>query len=294
MCAKYNGITVPYEYFDKRRNYTFYIYNDKEYKDISRVLKAFLGTCLTYHFEVKEKEVEVNSLSEVLDNLIRFSDTFKIPSKYKDEYSELEYEYIKGLLEAIKKDKLSINYNPVFTYSKSDFKSVKIYRFSKEIDKKYNEVVIPKRIKDKMFHNEYYVVGGIAYESIYYALEVVYEGNLHYQFGGTKNPNNRTFLIAHNFDDLIRLIFKKSSKFIIHDHQREFFSKQELEFLDLLMNKLTQMGYKSVEPKYEKEFTEEYNYLKDNHRYIGLLFHNLKYKLFQKKYEKAVIKSHKI
>jgi hypothetical protein len=60
------------------------------------------------------------------------------------------------------------------------------------------------------------------------------------------------------------------------------------------MNKLTQMGYKSVEPIYEKEFTEEYNYLKDNHRYIGLLINNIEYKLAQKKYERAIIKSHKV
>ena len=294
MCAKYKGITVPYEYFDKKRNYVFYAYKDKDYHDVAKVFKAFVGSYLTYHFEVKDKEIEVNNLSDVLDNLIRFSDTFKIPSKYKDEYSELEYEYIKGLLDAIKKDKLSINYNPEFRYSKKDFKTAKIYRFSKEIDKKYNDVVLPKRIKDKIFNNDYYVVGGVAYQSIYYALEVVYEGGLFYQFGGTKNPNNRTHQIAHNFDDLIGLILKKSSKFVIHEHQYDFYSKQELEFLNLLSNKLNEMGYKSVEPKYEEEYTEEYNYLKDNRRYLGILLNNIKYYLKRKRTKKAQIKSHKI
>ena len=294
MKAKYNGITVPYQYFDKSRNYTYYIYKDKEYHDLNKLFKAFLGSYLTYHFEVKEREVEVGNLSEVLDNLIRFPDTFKIPTKYKKEYSEMEYDYLKGLLDALKKDTLKINYNPEFNYSKKEFKSNKIYKFSKEIDKKYNDVVIPKKIKDKIFNKEYYVVGGIAYESIYYALDVVYDGELNYQFGGTKNPNNRTHQKARNFDDLVSLIFKKSTRFMIHVHQQEFYSKQELEFLKKLADKINELGFKSIEPKYEEEYTEEYNYLKDNHRYIGILLNNIKYNLKQHRYEKEVLKSHKI
>ena len=294
MKAKYNGITVPYQYFDKKRNYTYYVYKDKEYTDPSKVFKAFVGSYLTYHFEVKEKEIEVHNLSEVLDNLLRFPDTFKIPAKYKEEYSDLEYDYIKGLLEAIKKDTLKINYNPIFDYSKKDFKTAKIYKFSKEVDKKYNDVVVPRRIKDHIFNNDYYVVGGVAYESIYHAIDVVYEGELHYIFGGTKNPNNRTREQVHNFDDLVSKIFKKSTKFIIHVYQQEYYSKQELEFLNLLADKINEMGFKSIEPKYEEEYTEEYNYLKDNHRYLGILINNIKYYLKQKRHERQVLKSHKI
>jgi len=294
MKRKYMGITVPYRYFDKRRNYTYYVYKDKEYHDVAKVFKAFVGSYLTYHFEVKEKEIEVNNLADVLDNLIRFADTFKIPTKYKDEYSDEELEYIKGLQEAIKKETLTINYNPAFNYSKKDFKTVKIYKFSKEIDKKYNDVVIPKRIKDRIFNNEYYIVGGVAYESIYRALDVVYEGELHYIFGGTKNPNNRTREQAHNFDDLLGLILKKSTKFMIHVYQQDYYSKQELEFLKLLADKLNEIGYQSVSEKYEEEYTEEYNYLKDNHRYLGILINNIKYYLKQKRFNRDVIKSHKI
>ena len=45
----------------------------------------------------------------------------------------------------------------------------------------------------------------------------------------------------------------------------------------------------------DKEFTtEEYNYLKDNHRYLGILLNNIKYYLKQRKYNRDVIKSHKI
>ena len=294
MKAKYNNITVPYQYFDKKRNYTYYVYKNKEYHDPAKVFKAFVGSYLTYHFEVKDKEIEVHNLSEVLDNLLRFPDTFKIPTKYKEEYSELEYNYIKGLLEDIKKDTLKINYNPEFNYSKHDFKTGKIYKFCREIDKKYNDVVVPKRIKDRIFNNDYYVVGGVAYESIYRALDVVYEGEMHYLFGGTKNHNNRSYSEVHNFDDLLTQVFKKSTKFIIHVHQQEYYSKQELEFLQLLADKINEMGFKSIEPKYEEEYTEEYNMLKDQHRYLGILLNNIKYYLKQKRHERAVLKSHKI
>ena len=295
MKRKYMGITIPYKYYDIKRNYTYYIYENKEYNDMNKLFKAFLGSYLTYHFEVKEKEIEVHNLSEVIENVIKNYDTFKIPTKYRKEYSSLELEYIKGLKEDLIKEKLKVEYNPVFKkYSKKDFRSAKMYKFSKEIDKKYNSVVVPKKIKDPFYKQEYYVVGGIAYESIYRALDVVYEGNLHYQFGGTKNPNNRTHQQAHNFDDLIGLIFAKSTKFIIHLHQQDFYSKQELDFLQKLADKINQMGFQSIEPTYEEEYTEDYNYLKDNHRYIGLLINNIKYKLKQKRHEKQVLQSHKI
>ena len=78
MKAKYRGITVPYRYFDKSRNYTYYVYKDKEYHDLSKLFKAFVGSYLTYHFEVKEKEIEVHNLSEVLDNLIRKSHLYNL------------------------------------------------------------------------------------------------------------------------------------------------------------------------------------------------------------------------
>jgi len=294
MKRKFQGITVPYQYYDYKKNYTYYIYKDKEYRDLGKLFKAFIGSYLTYHFEVREKEVEVHNLSEVLDNLLKFPDTFKIPSKYKDEYSSTEYEYIKGLKEAINKDKLKVNYNPEFTYSIKDFRSPKLFRFARDIDNRYNNVVIPKKIKSTIYDEEYYVVGGSAYQSIYYALDVVYEGELHYIFGGTKNPNNRTREQAHNFDDLISLIFKKSNKFVIHVYQQEYYSKQELEFLQKLADKINEIGYRSVEPKYEAEYTEDYNYLKDHHRYIGLLINNIKFHLKQKKHERQVLKSHKI
>lgn len=294
MQSKYTGITVPYQYNDIRRNYKYYIYKDKEYTDMNKLFKAFIGSYLTYHFVIKEKEVEVHNLSEVLENVLKFSENFSIPTKYKKEYSNLEYDYIKGLKEAIEKNKLKVEYNPEFKYSKDDFKTIKKYKFAKEIDKKYNDVVIPKKIKDPFYKHEYYVVGGIAYQSIYHALDVVYEGSLHYQFGGTKNPNNRTHSQAHNFDDLIGLIFKESTKFKIHLHQQDCYSKQELDFLQLLADKLNNMGFQSIEPKYEEEYTEEYNYLKDNHRYIGILLNNIRYKLSQRRYAKQVLKSHKI
>ena len=54
------------------------------------------------------------------------------------------------------------------------------------------------------------------------------------------------------------------------------------------------MGFKSIEPKYEEEYTEEYNMLKDQHRYLGILLNNIKYYLKQKRHERAVLKSHKI
>jgi len=293
MKRKFKNITVPYKYYDKKENYTYYIYKDKKYYDLNKLFKVFLGSYLIYHYEIKDKIKEVYNLSDVLYDLIQNYDTFNIPSKYKKEYSTMEYEFINNLQKTLKDNKLNPPYVNKFSYEGRIVDS-KNYQFTKNVYYKYKDVKIPKRIKSDIYHHNYYVVGGTYYESLYYALDDVYGDYLEYQFGGTKKINNRTHLKAHNFDDLISLIFSNTNKFIIHVFQQEYYSKQELDFLNLLADKLNNMGYKSVQRKYNSLNTTEYNYLKDNHKYFKLLIHNIRYKKEERKYQKEILKSHKL
>ena len=296
MKLKYKNITVPYRVCnDKKENYIYYIYNDKKYTDLNKLFTDFLGSYLTYHYEVKGKEKEVHNLSEVVEALLKNKNDFKIPKKYKEEYSESEYQYIFELQKRLISENLKIEDNLDIEpkYSKLGFITRKEYKFYKEVYDKYKNVKIPKKIHSNIFKHDYYVVAGRAYETIFGALSEVYNNEMYYQFGGTKNPNNRTHLHSHNFEDLVSMIFDYSSNFKIHVFQREFYSKQELEFLTKLSDKLKSMKFHSIERSMNID-VEEYFYLKDNKKFLKLFIHNIKYCIAENKYQKEKIKSHKI
>ena len=295
MKLKYRNITVPYRVFDKN-NCSYYVYKDKKYYDLNKLFNDFLGSYLTYHFNIKDKEKEVHNLSEVLEALIKYKEDFSIPNKYKKEYSTDEFQYIKILKSKLVKDELKAEYEPNREFKKT-LKNIKYWKhisFEKKIYEKYIKVNVPKKIHSKEFNRDYYVVAGSCYPDIYGALDHVYNNSFYYQFGGTKSRNNRSHFHSHNFEDLISMIFNISSKFKIHSNQYEFYSEQELEFLTKLSDKLQKMKFHSPEELYDTLDVEEYIYLKDNKKYISLLINNIRYYNNYKKYQKAKLKSHKI
>ena len=295
MKNKLKGITVPYKYFDKSENYTYYVYKDKMYTDLNKLFTKFIGSYLTYHYEIDKELKEVHNLSDVLDSLLKNYEQFSIPTQYKKEYSSVEYDYIKHLKESLINNKFETPYEKEFSYSIKDFANRKQFKFNRLIFNQYKDTLVPKKVRTKKyFQHDYYMVGGVAYQSIYHALDCVFDDNFLYEFGGTKNPNNRTHSHSHNFDDLISLIFENSNKFIIHKFQQEFYSKQELDFLNLLADKLNEMNFKSIERDYNPLNSTEYDYLKDNHKYISLLIHNLRFNREEKIFQKKVLESHKI
>ena len=295
MKYKYRNITVPYRVNNNKTPYMYYIYNDKEYTDLNKLFTDFLGSYLTYHYELKGKEKEVHNLSEVVEAVVKNPEDFKIPKKYQEEYSEDEYKYIFTLQKKIlnKNLKLEAPAEEEFNHRLSDFGNKKLYNFYKEMFEKYKNVKMPKKVHSDTYNVDYFVVAGRVYEDIFGALGEVYLNDLYYQFGGTKNPNNRTHSHAHNFEDLINMVFIDNSKFKIHVFQRQFYSNQELEFLSKLSDKLKKMKFHSAERKQNID-VEEYFYLKDNKKYVRLFFHNIKYYLADREYQKEVLKSHKI
>jgi len=295
MKSKYKGITVPYYYYDKKRIKSYFIYKNKEYTELSKVLNAFLGTQLTYHYNIEKEEYEVHNLSDVLYAICQRAKGFSIPNKYKKEYSDRELEYIKGLKESILNNKLKVEYieddlKPYFF----TFKERKLYKLDKEFKSKYNDIVIPKRVKSTTNKEYYFAVGGEFYENIYRALDSVYYNSLYYSFGGTKRNNDRTHYHSHNFLELIISVFRNNEEFKIHKFQIEDYSKQEIELLETLANKLKEIGFHSVKEHYDQDDLEEYKYLKDNHKIISLLIYNIKWTIKDHKYKKEVLNSHKI
>lgn len=295
MKLKYRNITVPYRRFDKKRNYSYYIYQDKEYTDLNKLFTDFLGSYLTYHFKTKDTIHAVHNLNDVIEHLLYHYEDFEIPKEYKSEYSTWEYKYLTTLQKRLIKDELVVESKPEeFPLSLSEVKDKKRYLFEKDIYYKYRNVKIPKKVFSEEYNHHYYVVGGEYFDSLNHALDMVFDLTLYYQSGGTKNPNNNSHVHTHSFDELIALIFSNSSKFKIHVFQRQYYSKQELEFLEKLSEKLKEMKFHSVEKNYDKTDYEEYFFYKDNKKYIRLLFHNIRIHFDELKHQKEVLKSHKI
>lgn len=294
MKRKYKNITIPYLYYNEKENYSCYILKDKEYRDLNKLFKEFIGFYLTYNYEIDGKEYEVHNLSEVLEALLKASENFKIDKKYRSLYSDEEWDYIHKLQKALINNELKITVNKDKTFNLKDYPNRHLYNYAKEIYHKYANVMIPKKIYSKKYKSHYYVVGGEYYESIYQALDFVYDNNLYYEFGGSNKESNHNHLHTHSFESLINMIFTNNDSFKIHVFQRQYYSEQELAFLTKLSDKLKDMNFHSVKYIPDKEDAEEYNYLTDNKKHLQLLLHNMRWHKFNKEYEEAVLKSHKI
>lgn len=286
----FKGITIPYRYYDPSSAYELFIYKNKEYYDLGKLLNDFLGITLNYHYLINDKEYEVHNLSDVIYALCLHPEHFTI--KNKKEYSKQEYDYIIKLQKSINDNKLKLEYIESELKFHS-FKERKLYKIDKEF-KKYRNIIIPKKIKSEANGLFYYTVGGEYYSSLFAALDNVYNNSLYYPYGGSKRPNDRTHRHVHSFEELIEDVFEDNKFFKIHPFQSEYYSKQEIEILIELANQLTTKGYRSIPNPYEQLDYEEYRYLKDNHKYISLLIFNIKWNIKEKQYKKDVIKSHKI
>ncbi len=296
MKFKYRNITVPYFYYDKKENYSYYIYNDKKYSDLNTLFNDFLGFYLTYHYKIEDTEQEVHNLNDVVEAVVKYKEKFSIPTKYKKEYSNEEYKYITKLQKALVNNELKLYPQPEreLKYSKREFDNRKNFEFTKKIKEKYDKIVIPKKIHSEEYDKDFFVAGGEYFQKIVNALDLSFDGSFYYQFGGTKNQNNRTHFHSHNFDDLIAMVFDMPSKFKIHTNQSEFYSAQELELLTKLSEKLRKLKFQPPVYKNDPGEMDEYCYLKDNNKFIRLFFHNLKYERKYRKHKKAVLEAHKV
>lgn len=292
----YKNINIPYHYYDNHVLNTGYIYNDKKYFDLNILFTDYIGTYLTYHFEINQELKEVHNLSDVVDYLLENYKTFSIPNIYIDEYAKSEYEYLTRLQNYLIQDKLDKDKPENRNNSLKFILKYPIdYLVSLEL-KKYKNIQIPKKIYSRILKRKIYVLYGEFYENIFDGLHYVFFGSFYYQFNGDDSESSYNHCHEHNFEDVIREIFRTFDEFIIHENQKQFFSRQELIFINKLLSKLKEDKYTS---KYYKEngednkLLEEYKYLSDNKKYFKLLFFNIKDKYRIKKNLKMIINSHK-
>ncbi len=292
MKNKYKNITIPYDVWNDKEKYVTYYYKDKEYNKINKVLVAFVDFELSYHFDANGITKEVHSFEEVIESLLVNYKNFYISRKYRDEYSNNEYEYITKLKQALLKNKLKLFYDE--PREKFNIFNHKHKQAFDEIYNKYKDVVIPKKVKCKTYNRKYYVVGGRMYSSVLTALDQVFDYSLFYEYGGSPRVNSNASFHQHDFTTILSDIFSNFDKFKIYAYQKDFYSKQELLLIDLITKKLKQMKYQPVHKKYDEEYIQEYNYLINNRRYLKILFFNIKEKIDTRRFNRKDLENHKI
>jgi len=287
---------IPYHTYDKKDICSCYIYNNKKYYDLNLLFNDYIASYLTYHFKISNKLITVHNLNEVAIFLLENYKTFSIPDNYIIEYSKSEYEYFIKLQNHLLKNQLN---RERLNHKKMKFKYIlkypKDYLVSLEI-KKYKDTNIPKKIYSKILKREIYVLYGNFYNDIFYSLYYIFNGSFYYQFNKDGIEDNSNHSHSHYFEEVIDKVIKYFDEFKIYDYQKQFYSKQELDFINKLLKKLkqdkfTSIHYKNYYDYFDKTY-EEYKLIPNKTR-LKLFIFNIKDYFKSKKLEKEIIKSHK-
>lgn len=285
------GVTIPFIYFDTYSSYV--IYKDKKYSFIEDAIFDFLHVTLNYHLEIDGEIITVHSLEKVIEQIVIYKGKVII-DKYKDEYSSIEYRFICGLIDSFRKDQLHYLPYEKFRLRKYDIFHLKYLLFRLEISRYKNK--FPKKIYSKILKRHIWVYSGRFSYSISDAITEFYYDSFYYQFAGNGcgDETKDHHVHEHEIKYILTYIINHFDAFKIYDYQKEFYSKQELEFMNQFLLKLKSMNYHSYIDHTQKYTYEEYKDLKNHKRYFKLLFFNIGEYFYMKKIRREKIKAYKI
>ena len=112
--------------------------------------------------------------------------------------------------------------------------------------------------------------------------------------GGKNRKNASDFYHSHEFKNLVMTVIRYFDKFNIHKFQEDCYSKQELEFLGALSNKLKSMNFKPIRPSYDYLDMKEYEYELNNHHFFRALIMAHKFKKLDRKFKEEELECYKI
>lgn len=230
MKRKYKNIKIPYSYYDKVKGCCYYVYNNKYYNNIYDAVKDYLGCELTYHFLYNNKLIEVYDLGQVCEYIL-LKGSFSIPDEYKHEYSLIEYQELNRLYKNINNFKFKEYY-----YQRPDLKylleePIPCY-LKHKYHKLYKDYNYPRKVYSKFLKKEIFVYKGY----IYYTINDILELNYYYEFNKPLISGYQAH--EHEFNLVIKAVLNSFKEFKIYKNQEKFYSKQELIFLNKLINKL--------------------------------------------------------
>jgi len=295
---KYRNITIPYFYANYNQNISGYIYKDEFYSknNLDSLFNDFIGFYLDYHFEVDGVISTVHSLEEVAEGLLNNYNSFKIPSQYKEDFSDSEYKAFIKAQEFLKENKqLVIEKNAITNNFKN--KNSPWNKLIKEI-KGYNNTR-PIKVYSSVFKRYFYVANSYPYWSLLSTFEEIYGVGFYYQYNGDGIDEYSDHQHAHDFEYVIREALERPHDFKIYKFQEQFFSKQEIKLLNAITKKLKSTPYESNisyynDILYNGELAHKYYEYRDKKRYFKAYLCNKKIKRIIKANQKKRLENHKI
>ncbi len=303
---KYQNITIPYFYANYDKDIVGYIYKNEFYSEdnLNNLFNEFIGFYLNYHIEINGKLQIVHSLEDVAKLLLDNYDNFVIPLKYKDDFSENEYkEFIK--VQKFLKEKKHPKFNEptiVKEYEHNIFRKLKNffhnYHWNKFLEemKKYN-YDIPTKVYSKQYKRYFYIANGQPYWSVLNAFEEIYFISFYYQYNGDGINEYSNHFHSHDFEYIIRDVIDFTNEFQIYEFQKKFFSKQEINFLNALKEKLINMNYKPSNNNkflYNGPLAKKYYEYYDKNKYFKAFLYDKKLQRIVKNNKKQDLINHKI
>ncbi len=295
MKRKYKNIRIPYFYYDINSRNCGYIYKDVLYFKESEVFTKYVGSYLTYHYSVNGNLKEVHDYEDVLVDVINNYDTFKIDNKYKDEYSPRELSAIHESIKRLKNKDFydCTKYQMKFKKRLFESKEEKIGRKLDEEMKKYEDIDFPKEVFSDTLKRNVFVYKGICFYSALHCLEELTVISLYFQFNvdGVEDSYNHNH--QHDFQAVINDLIYDTDNFIIYDFQKQFYSTQEIEFLNKLHKKLLDDNFHTIPIENDKKYLEHYSYLDDNNKKIRLFFYRIYGDYLDNKKRNKILKRYK-
>lgn len=269
----YKNCSLPYLYYDKKRETTFWLSFDKKNKEYNEsqnldyALEDFVRSGLVYHYQAniysangrnerpsyRIKVSHCHRFEEVIKALYKYPDTFVIPKEYLNEYSEQELQYLKHIQ----------NYFHIIGL-KDEKRSKELMEITAKVDELYNQ--------KRTIRNHFQL-------KKYWKLECKISRNDRIE--RCNNTKASLFLDYRNMyidnEQIIESILKEERDYRIYrkhykKHSRvgerhflidkeenyrailEFVSEEEIKFKDLTEN---MVDYKSSGFKHFKDFKED-------------------------------------
>ena len=251
-----------------KNNYKLAIYiNDRdkllELVDINeKVILLLQYKYLSVDFIIKQMK-KSNFITEVLLGMHGMdNDLYKYSMNYdnNDEINKLLYKQIKKYIEEdiykyIKASDLVKNNNDISNLVLTIDPNFKYYINNDKL--KYVDCTLPIIDCDKIFINEAYQnydnkkieYNFTHYNSLYEVFANIINYYLYYSYDiNNKHAHN------HSFESVIKDLYYHPKTFYIHKEDEQFFSMQELSFLNRLKNLLNAIGLEDVQKYDEDEF----------------------------------------
>lgn len=242
-------------------------------------------------------------MAELLLNNYR---TFKILKKYKNDFSEREFEQFIKIQKYLKEgtrpepfEKVIVKDNNINIFQKIKY-YFKNYRYNKMIKemKKY-DYKVPTKVYSKSYRRNFYVVDGEPFWSLLSAFENLYQIGFYYQYNGDGIDEYSKHSHQHDFEYVIYDVINNPNEFNIYEFQMQFFSKQEVNFLNALAQKLKDISFVPCSHEYENDYlykgplANTYYKYRDDKKWIKAFLINRKIQLIIKRNKRKKLQNHK-